>query len=289
MNQPPQRVSPVLYPKEWALPARPEGPPAALDSHRQSEFQLKPDLRLLAEGMSLQLRVVEATYPAKYRTLPSAAFQLYWSRVFHYLSDSAALLLRGSYVGVPPLVRTACECHAAAAQLGGEEQEVFVDFLSSSLKPDDARHATNIGRGSYHAGGTLATVPLLGGIYRASTELSRPHIGATLLEVAPESNLQKLLVLFGDQSFHFGWAQLELGWLLGLCAVVLDATRAPGSPVATSEELGAAIDGYTDRVATALSAPLRCSIEEIDDHGDRRFLIHNFRRQSSGAARKVVL
>lgn len=287
--RPSQRVSPVVFPKEWVLPARPEAPSTAVDAHRQTEFQLRGDLKLLTEAMSLQLRIVAESYPSQHRTLPAAAFELYWSRVFHYLSDAAALLLRGSYVGVPPLVRAACECHAAAVQLGGEEQPVFLDFLLRTLKPNERHHATDIGRGSYHAGGTLATVPLLGLIYRASTELSRPHLGATLLEVAPESNQQKLAVLFGDQSFHFGWAQLELGWLTGLGALVLDAARAPGTPLGASSETCDTITSYLGRVEAALAGPLRCAVEEIDDNGDRRFLITNLRRQSSGAPRKVLL
>ncbi len=289
-QRPPQRISPVIYTERWELPGRPDSSPAsALDAFRQTEFQLKSDLRLLHEGMNLQLRVVADSYPSKFRTLPAAALQLFWSRVFHYLSDAALLLTRGSYPGVPPLVRTACECFSAATQASGDELWEFEQFLARSLRPHEALHATDVGRGSYHAGGTLASVEALGLIYRTSTELARPHFGATLIEVAPESNLQKLAVTFGDQAFHFGWAQLELGWLIGLCAVVLRHVAEREELLGTNEETRAAIGEYIERAERALIAPDRCRIEEVEEELERRMLVVNFRRQSGGAPRKLLL
>ncbi|MHB8574088.1 MAG: hypothetical protein ACYDCQ_02030 [Dehalococcoidia bacterium] len=291
MTQPSkQRISPVLFPEAWALPARPEqGPPAALDAARQTEFLLKSDLRLLHDGMNLQLRVVAETYPSKFRTPRSAVFQLYWSRVFHYLSDAAALVTRGSYVGVSPLVRTACECIAAAGQLAGAELFEFELFMERALKPNERFHATDIGRGSYHAGGLLASNEQLGLVYRTSTELARPHFGATLIEVAPESNMQKLAVTFADQAFHFGWAQLELGWVISLCAVMLRMAAEIGDVLGTSVETRDAIEVYLTRSEKSLAAPDRCRIEEVEEDFERRFLVSNFRRQASGAPRKLLL
>ncbi|HEY7296041.1 MAG TPA: hypothetical protein VH916_13435 [Dehalococcoidia bacterium] len=291
-ESPTQRVSPVVFPKSWELPGRPDdGNPVALDAFRQTEFQLRPDLRLLHEGMNLVLRVIADSYPSKFRTYRAAAVQLFWSRTFHCLSDAALLVTRGSYAGVPPLVRTACECHSAAVQLGGDELFEFELFLARSLKPHEHLHATEIGRGSYHAGGTLAADETLGRVYRASTELGRPHFGATLIEVAPESNQQKLAVLFGDQAFHFGWAQLELGWLIALCSVVLRhaQTLADASVLGASEETLAAVAAFLDRAERTLAAPDRCRIDEVEEEFEPRFLISNFRRQSGGAPRRLLL
>jgi hypothetical protein len=289
--QPPsQRVSPVVFPKSWELPARPDGAdPAALDAHRQTEFQLKGDLRLLHQGMNLILRVVADTYPSKYRTHAAAVMEMYWSRAFHYLSGSAALISRGAYVGVAPLLRSACECHSAAVQLGGEELGEFLGFLAASLRPNEEFRATDIGRGSYHAGGTLASDALLGLIYRSSTELARPHFGATLIAVAPESNLQKLGVLFGDQAFHFGWAQLTLGWLIGLCSVVLRHATGGTDVLGVTDDTRTEVDAYLTRADAVLAAPGRCRIEEVEQDFERRFLVSNFRRQSGGAPRKLLL
>jgi hypothetical protein len=284
----PQRVSPVVFPRTWDLPARPEAGPA-LDAYRQSEFVLRSDLRLLQEGMNLQLRVVADTYPFKYRTHAAAAAQLYWSRVYHCLSDAALLLLRGSYAGVPALVRGACECQAASAQISGEELPLFLQFLAATLHPHAVLPATDVGMGGYHAGGTLARNDRLGFIYRVAAELARPNIGPTLLLVAPESSLQKLAVTFADQSFHLGWAQLELGWLVELCALVLENAVGRGDIFGTTKETGTAIVEFISRAQRALGPTDRCSMSEIDEGGERRFLITNFRRQAGGAPRKIVL
>ncbi len=290
MQQPPQRVSPLIFPEQWDLPVRPEqGQAASLDAFRQTEFQLRSDLRLLHEGMNLQLMVVAGAHPARYRTHAAAVMQMYWSRAFHYLSDCATLVPRGSYVSVPPLVRTACECISAAAQLSGDEVGYFISFLAESLRPHEQHRATEIGRGSYHAGGTLAANERLGLVYRTSTELARPHFGATMIEVAPESNLQKLSVAFADQAFHFGWAQLELGWVIALCAVLLQAALERGDLLGTTAETHAAVDAFVMRADTALGAAGRCRIDEVEEAGDRRFLISNFRRQPAGAPRKLLL
>jgi hypothetical protein len=280
----------VVFPKSWELPSRPDDSNAsALDAFRQTDFQLKPDLRLLHQAMNLQLRAVGDAYPSKFRTQPAAVTQLYWSRFFHYLGDAALLISRGSYVGVPPLVRTACECFSAAVQAGGDEIEDWLAFLSSALKPNERFRATEVGRGSYHAGGTLAANEGLGLVYRTSTELARPHFGATVVQVAPESNMQKLAVLFADQAFHFGWAQLELGWLIRLAALMLEHVVASRSVLGTTDETAAEIAAFTARADQVLAAADRCRIEEVDDDGERRFLIGNFRRQSGGAPRKLLL
>ena len=289
MQPPAQRVSPVLFPQTWALPARPDASATAVDAYRQSEFGLRGDLRLLERGMNLQLRVVADSYPASHRTPRAAAFQMYWSRLFHALSDAALLIARGAYVSVPAIVRGGCECFAAAAQLGGDEHEMFLDFLAQSLAPDETHHATAIGRGSYLAGGTLAAVPELGAVFRAASELARPNLGATMLAVAPESNRQKLAVLFADQSFHHGWAQLELGWLLTLCAVVLEAVASDGSPLHVEIETRGEIETLLPELARLLADSQRCRIDEVEELGERHLLVQNFRRQPGGAPKKMLL
>ncbi len=290
MQEPTQRVAPVVFPERWELPIRPEsGPATSLDAFRQTEFQLRGDLRLLHEGMNLQLRVVAEAYPARYRTYASAVLQMYWSRAFLYISDSAQLIPRGSYVSVPPLVRSACECIAAAVQLSGEELGDFLAFLAETLRPHEQRRATEIGRGSYHAGGTLASNEELGLIYRAATELARPHFGATLIEVAPESNLQKLSVAFGDQAFHFGMAQIEQGWLLSLCCVLLQMALDREGLLGTSDDTRQGIDDFISSAAATLNSAGRCRIDEIEEGLERRFLISNYRRQPAGAPRRLLL
>ena len=289
-DQPPQRVAPLILRERWDLPGKPENAlPAILDAYRQSQFQLGADLRLFAEGMNLQLQVLRDSHPSKYRTFPLAAMAMYWSRAFQAMSDAALLVSHGSYPSCPALVRAACEAISAETQAGGEEQPQFLEWLAGALQPNAEHHATEIGLGIYFAGSTLASNPLLGPAFRAASELSRQHFGVTLLESASESNRQRIAVAFADQGFHFGWAQLILGWLLAVCRAQLELCLIAGGPFYLSDDTRQTASVFAGRVEQALAAPQRCSIEEFTEGGNRRFLIHNFRRQSGGAPRKLLL
>lgn len=288
---PAQRVAPILIPESWELPGKPEGAPATIqDAYRQSQFQLGPDLRLLAEGMRLQIAVMRDSYPSRYRTHRLAAASMHWSRVFLAISDSCLLLTRGSYASCPALVRLACEAIAACYQASGEAQQSFLDWLNDSLQPNEGLRAIEIGLGSFAAGSTLESRETLAGIFVASSEFARQHFGVTLIEVAPESNRQKLGVTFGDQSFHFGWAQLILGWLLALGLVQLEVVLSEASPFHVSDETRQRIGALSRQTVAALAAPQRCRVETIQAaDGTGRLLIHNFRRQSAGAPIKLLL
>ncbi|MGI8551919.1 MAG: hypothetical protein ACR2PL_14205 [Dehalococcoidia bacterium] len=286
---PPQRVAPVIFPERWDLPGKPEGAlPSIQDAFRQTGFQLGADLRLLAEGMNLQLQVIRDSSPSKYRTFPLAAMAMYWSRAFLAINDAALLVARGSYPSCPALARAACEAISAETQAGGEEQPDFLAWLAGSLQPNEEHRATEVGLGSYFAGSTLASSLRLGSVYRVVSEFSRQHFGVTLVEVAPESNRQKLGVTFADQTFHFGWAQLILGWLLALCQTQFELVTSNESPFRPSEETRSSIVDFADRAEISLAEPQRCRVEEFMEGGNRRFLIHNFRRQSGGAPVKLL-
>src|SRR5947209_4437179 len=115
------RVAPVVFPERWDPPGKPDPASAPIvDAFRQTQFQLGGDLRLLSEGMNLQLQVVKDSYPSHYRTLPLAVMTMYWSRAFLALSDTAVALSRGSYASGPLLIRGACEAIAAENQASGE-------------------------------------------------------------------------------------------------------------------------------------------------------------------------
>lgn len=288
---PPQRVAPILIPETWELPGKPEGAPAPIqDAYRQTQFQLGADLRLLAEGMRLQLQVMRDSYPSRFRTHRLAAASMYWSRVFLAISDSCLLLTRGSYPSCPALVRLACEAIAAGYQASGEAQQSFLDWLDDSLQPNEGLRAIEIGLGSFAVGSTLESQETLAGIFVASSEFARQHFGTTLLEVAPESNRQKLGVTFGDQTFHFGWAQLILGWLLALVQIQLEVALSAASPFHLSDETRQHVEALSRQTAAALAAPQRCRVEAIRAaDGALRLLIHNFRRQSIGAPIKLLL
>lgn len=46
---------------------------------------------------------------------------------------------------------------------------------------------------------------------------------------------------------------------------------------------------FEQRCQAALANADRCRLEEIVADGDRRYLLHNFRRQSTGAPGKLLL
>src|SRR5262249_44417110 len=161
-------------------------------------------------------------------------------------------------------VRFACECLAAAHQAHTEEQPAFLEWLGGALRPSEEHKAMEVTLGPFFAGSTIAAEadlgavyraaselarphfalalavsaaePDPGAVYRAASELARPHFGVALAVSAPESNQQKLAVAFADQTFHLGWAQLALGWLLRICDVQLRLAQAPGAPYALTEE-----------------------------------------------------
>ncbi|MPZ47839.1 MAG: hypothetical protein GEU75_00715 [Dehalococcoidia bacterium] len=288
MNQPPQRVSPIQSPDEYVLPGRAEGG-AAQDTHRQTQFLLGGDLQLFAEAMGLQLRLVKDAYPSKYRTHALAAIMGLWSRTYAALGDALLLTARGSYGSTLPLVRAACELIAAQEALRGGEMDEHTKWLFQTLTPNETFKAFEFEMGRFFSGEVLASDPLLRGVYRPASDLGRPNFGATLLQVAPESNNVRLALTFADTSFHLGWAEIVAGWLLALASrqlrVIVDAEGL--FPV--SDEARAAYEAVQGRIAAALARDDRARIEEVDDAGTRRYLVHDFRRQSSGAPKKFLL
>jgi hypothetical protein len=286
----PPRVAPVLFPDRWDPPTKPDGAlPGITDAFRQTQFQLGADLRLLADGMNLQLQVVKDSSASRFRTTPLAVMVMYWSRAFLAMSDAVHAVSRGSYASCPALVRAACEAISAENQTGDEEHQLFLGWLAEALVPNEQHRATEIGLGNYFASSTLASHERLGATFRAAADFSRQHFGVTLLEVAPESNRQRLAATFADQSFHFGWAQLILGWLLSLCRVQLALALDAGSPFFATEETTQAAASFSERCDGVLNVSGRCRVEEIEQDGERRLLVLNWRRQSSGAPVRILL
>lgn len=287
---PGQRVSGIDFPESYALPAKPEGATAAVaDAFRQTGFVLGKDLRLFAEGMSLQLRILHDSSHSRYRTHTYAAVVSTWSRAYAALADACVLVTRGSYASAPNLVRSAAELIAAEYQLHREEMGEYVGWLLGHLRPDEEHKAFDVGLGHYFAGTTLAADGGLRMVYRAASDLGRPNFGATLLQIAPESNNLRLAYTFADPSFHVGWAEIELGWLIRLGERQIAVAAHMTDVLNITPETHAAYEDYAARVNTALSDANRATISEVEADGFKRWLISNFRRQPSGAPKKMLL
>jgi len=289
---PGQRVSGIDFPTEYHLPGKPDdaASTAAHDAYRQTQFVLGSDLRLFGEGMTLQLRILNDSSHSRYRTHAYAAVAGAWARAYSAMADACLLVTRGSYASVPNLVRGACELIAAEYQLHHEEMPEFVGWMLGHLKPDEEHKAFDVGLGHYFAGTTLAADQQLRAVYRAASDLGRPNFGATLLEIGPESNNTRLAYTFDDASFHVGWAEIELGWLLRLCERQLAVAAHMRDVLNITDETHAAVATYARRVQDALDNKSRARIDEVESaDGLKRWLIHNFRRQPSAAPKKMLL
>ena len=98
-----------------------------------------------------------------------------------------------------------------------------------------------------------------------------------------------LAIAFADPSFHLGWAEITLGWLIALAArqlpVIIEATEF----LPVSDERRQRYEALRKQVNEALARHDRCRIEEVEDRGDRRYLVHNFRRAASASPKKILL
>jgi hypothetical protein len=288
---PGQRVSGIAFPQAYRLPGRPgdDAPLDVQDAFRQTSFVLGADMRLIAEGMSLQLRILNDSGHSRYRTHTFAAVVGAWSRAYAAMADACLLVTRGSYATAPNVVRSACELIAVQHQLHQEEMGEFVAWMLGHLRSDEAHKAFDVGLGHYFAGSTLAADEPLRGVYRAASDLGRPNFGATLLGVGPESNNLRLAYAFDDRAFHAGWAEIELGWVMTLCERQVAVAAHMTDVFNITPETHAAYASYADRTGAHLANPSRARIQEIEQDGFKRWLIHNWRRQPSGAPKRVLL
>ncbi len=287
---PDKRISPITVPAAPPnLPAPPDTAPQEVrDAYRECLFTLGPDVRWLHAALTLQHQVVTASMPSRYRNRRYAAALLLWSRVYTAGQDLLQAATWGQYGVCPPLTRAALEWLAAEEAVVGEEFSEFEAWLDAALGPHPALGATNLGMGHYLANQGLAGQPMLGPIYRAVSEFSRPHFGVSLLLGAPESNPQKLAVRWADRSFHHGWAQLVLGWQIALQE--RQTGFAIGSGLFAAE--AAQREAYQQlrrQADTLLAQRDRCRASWMDADGRERLLIENFRRQPSGAPRRWLL
>jgi hypothetical protein len=288
------RIARVRGPESYNLPARPpeSAGAAALDAYRQTRFLLGNDLDLFADLADLQLALLRDANPAqssRYRTPELAAITALWSRSYLYLTDALLLTTRGSYATAVPLVRAAAEVIAAQEGLRAGEMPLFRQWLAATLKPDVKFKALEFELGRYFAGEVLAGDDVLRSVYRPAAELSRPAFGAGLLQVGPESNDNRLAITFADASFHLGWAELTLGWLLALADKQVEVILRANEIFPASEERRPAFDALHRRVSDSLGRGDRCHIEEVPDGSDLRYLVHNFRRASGAAPKRVLL
>jgi hypothetical protein len=277
---PPQAVPPFTFPPQYELPLAPSAA-----APREVRFLLGEDLALFQKGMNLEIRIVLASRAGRYRTHALAALMGLWSRSFANRADACSLIVRGGYVSSIPLLRTACDGIGAQRGLTSGGMDEFTAWLAA-MGQSREHTALDVGLGRYRAGSVLATDERLGNLYRAVTDLSMTHFGSTLLQVGPESDLERISIAFADSSFHLGWAQLLTGWLLVLVQAQLETALAAGNVFAVPPEAKGELSGLSSEIEKTLAKADRCRMEELEGG---RYLLHNFRRQPGGAPRRLLL
>ncbi len=293
-NRPSQRVARIRPSQPYTPPERPpeSAGAAAQDASRQTRFLLANDLELFTQAMELQHKLVIDANPgtsSQYRTAELAAISALWARAYAGLGDALLLLTRGSYSSAMPLVRATSELIAAQEGLRAGEMPLHHEWLANTLHADDQHKAFEFDLGRYFAGEVLASDDVLRSVYRPASDLARPAFGASLLQVGPESSNRRVALSFADASFHQGWAEITLGWLLALAArqvrVIIDADGI--FPI--SDERRKAYETLQRQVDECLARRDRCRVEAVSEGDSQRYLVHNFRRGSSGAPKRILL
>ena len=287
---PRQRISPTTFPAETPTLVKPrdDEPQVRRDAFRETSFALPLDLRWLRDAFTLQRKIVEQSYGSSFRNRRYASALLFWSRVYSGGIETRALTARASYSAALPLMRATMEWLGAEQAVVGDEQIEFEDWLRDAWSNNAEHHATEIGMGQYMAGQQIAMAPETADAYRAVSELSRPHFGASALLTADGSHDKRFLVNWADEAFHLGWAQLLLGWQI----VIQDrqCRFAVGSGLFGVESEDR--QGYQRlhrQSQTILDASQRCQAKWIIVEGRQRLLIDNYRRQPSGAPKRILL
>jgi hypothetical protein len=139
---------------------------------------------------------------------------------------------------------------------------------------------------AFRAAEILAAHDVLGPLYRVTMDLSMPHFGASMLVAASESAPDHVSATFGDRDFHLGLAELHLGWLIELGKAQLATLREFDSIFVTPP---AASGSGAEKATEWLASPSRCRVEAVEIGNERRYLVHNFRREPRSAPKRLLL
>ncbi|MEO6397987.1 MAG: hypothetical protein ABIP13_05930 [Tepidiformaceae bacterium] len=282
----------VAPPRITASATRSARPPlesaGSADAYRQATFVLGKEIELLLRGFALEGAIAEASAGAKYRTQQAAAGLGLWSRAWLTRLQAMHALEWGSYVAAMPLVRAAADYQASGLYVLRDEAQEWTAWLQSggiAIAPQE--HATELQLHAFRAAEVLAAHAILGPIYRASTDLSLPHFGSTLLLAGSDSDPERVLITFGDRDFHLGLAQVVSGWLLLLGVAQLEAALEFATVFAIPESQ--AVAAFCADARSVAADPDRCRVEVIERDGEKRYLIHNWRRAAGGAPKRILL
>jgi len=285
----PVRVSPPkVFPVATGAPKPPAEAAGSADAFRQAGFVLDAEIEAVLETLNAAGAVAEASSGARHRTQALAAAMLPWSRA--WLSRLAALhqVQWGNYAAATPLVRSAADYQASMLYIlrtGASEWQEWVDTGGIAVAAE--QHATEFRLHAFRAAEILAAHDILGPLYRVTMDLSLSHFGSSMLVAASESASDHITPTFGDRDFHVGLAELHLGWLLELGIAEAQALREFDSVFELGD--GAGLAKAEAQASSLLAKSARCRIEQTDVEGERRYLVHNWRREPRSAPKRILL
>lgn len=285
----PMRVSPPkVFPVATPAAKLPMGAAGSADAFRQTSFVLGAEVDIVLKGLNLEGAIADASSGAKFRTQQMVSAMGLWSRAWLCRLQALHATQWGNYAAATPLIRAAADFQAAMLYLlrtGAVEWQEWLDNGGIAIAPE--QHATEFRLHAFRAAEILAAHDILGPLYRVATDLSLSHFGSTLLVAGSDSAPDHVSMTFGDRDFHFGLAELHMGWLAELGMAQVQALREFEGVFAAGE--ADAVAGW-ERKATALSAASsRCRVEHVEIHGMRRYLVHNWRREPRSAPKRILL
>jgi hypothetical protein len=257
----------------------------SVDAYRQTAFVLDDQVQMVLDALNSEGASAEASSAAKYRSQPMASALVLWSRAWLMRLQALHALQWGNYAAATPLVRSAADFQAAmlySLRTGAAEWSEWLESGGIAIAPE--QHATEFRLHAFRAAEILAAHEILGPLYRVTMDLSMPHFGASMLVAASESAPDHVSATFGDRDFHLGLAELHLGWLLELGEAQLATLREfdtvfvapPASP-------------FEAKGREWLAMQSRCRIEAIEIGNERRYLVHNWRREPRSAPKRLLL
>lgn len=284
----PRVAPPRIYPVATRAGKPSAEAAGSADAYRQTTFVLGNDIGLLLHGFALESAIAEASSDGKHRTQRMAAGLGLWSRAWLTRLEAMHALEWGNYVPAVALVRAAADYQAGGLYILRDGASEWSDWLASggiAINPEE--HAAEYRLHAFRAAEVLAAHEILGPVYRASMDLSLSHFGSTLLLAGSDSTSERVLLTFGDRDFHVALAELLTGWLMLLSAAQVEAALEFASVFAIPD--AAALTSFAQQARAAASSHARCRIEAIDHHGEKRYLVHNWRRQPGAAPKRVLL
>ena len=286
MSEP--RVSP---PRIFPTAARASRPPAeaagAADAHRQSGFVLGDDIDLVIQGLNLEGSIAEVSSGAKFRKQQVAAGLGLWSRGWLSRLEALHAAECGGYGPAIALVRAAADLLAAEFLVHETSASEWNEWLAEpaiALVPEE--HGTLYRLHPFRAAEVLARHEGLAEIYKAASDLSMPHFGATLLLAGSDSTPDRVLMTFGDRDFHVGLAEVALGWLLALGIARVEALLAGQGPYNVTEK--EPLQKWVREAHRRLEARDRCRIS-AHHNPEFRYLVENWRRAPGAAPKRLLL